>query len=457
MNPAEFEAAVAAAIQNCPAGTVFVAAVSGGADSTAMLAALAAIRVNMPSLSLRCIHVEHGIRAAEESQGDAFFTRSLCEQFDIPCRVAVVPPGRIAAAAKKQGIGIEAAARLYRRRAWFREARRIEAAGGTARILTAHTRNDMLETTLMRIIRGAGPVGLAAMPARRGRILRPLLGVRRADVIQYLEARTIPWREDSSNADMHFLRNRVRRRLVPCLNELFPGWETGIAALAGTQSLAAACITAEARNRVTWTPDGGLLRTGAETFFSLPPIIREEALFQAIDRLAARPRSQRPGNRPVTVRRSVLRRFCEGRCKAAALGPARVRQDGNVILLSAEKSAHSEYGFSLLIKMPGLYNLKGVGINVSACSGGTSHDGGVLALLPLVVRSKLPGDCIAGSGGEAARCRGRVVCLVDRLGTAALTGPGGIILGGDPAGQETRKAEQEGLCTVELFNHRPEH
>ena len=341
MNSITFENTVAAVLERYPA-RVYLAAVSGGADSTAMLAALAAVR----PAGLRCIHVEHGIRPAQESRGDAAFVRSLCEKLQVPCRVVSIAPGKVAAAAKERGMGIEAAARHYRRRAWFREAARLEAKRPEAkrpeakrpeakrpeaapvRVLTAHTADDMRETVLMRILRGAGPSGLAAMPHSRGRILRPLISLSRRDVLNYLNEKNISWREDSTNTDTHFLRNRVRRCLIPLLEESFPQWQGGLTALAQTQSLVADFMQREAAQRVQWQPALLSLSTDTETFFAQAPIIREEALFQGIDELLPATRTSH------TIKRKNIRRFCKGGITAIDLGPLRLTKDSRRITIS---------------------------------------------------------------------------------------------------------------------------
>jgi len=334
-SPLPFQDAIAAVLKQYPAG-VYLAAVSGGADSSAMLAALAAVRDRTAGVNLRCIHIEHGIRSAAESRGDAVFVRSLCEKLGVPCRVVSIAPGKIAALAKERGMGIEAAARHYRRRAWFRYAARLEAGGsGPVRILTAHTADDVLETVLMRILRGAGPAGLAAMPVSRGRLLRPLIALSRRDVIEYLSGNKIAWREDSTNVDTLFLRNRVRHCLVPLLTEQFPQWREGVAALAKTQSLAASFVQSEAAARVQWGCAKGALGTGeqglgtdADAFFAQPLIIREEALFQAIDRLLQSCRVSR------TIKRKNISRFCEGNITAIDLGSLRISKDPRHIIIS---------------------------------------------------------------------------------------------------------------------------
>jgi tRNA(Ile)-lysidine synthase len=462
----QLENTIAAALKNCPLETVFLAAVSGGADSTAMLVALAAIacgaigRDSFPHYQLFCVHVEHGIRPAEESRGDAEFTRSLCEKFRVPCRIVSVPPGKIEAVAKSRGTGIEAAARHFRRRILIREARRIEAeTGRPVLILTAHTKDDMLETVLMRILRGSGPAGLSAMSAQNGRFFRPMLELSRRDVLGYLSEKNITWREDSTNADTRFFRNRVRHRLIPLLNESFPHWRTAVTSLAETQSLTADFIKEEAARRIIWgspaalsagtrdqglgndylvvqhplstTPDPHSLSTDAETFFSQPPVIREEALFQAIDTLPAASKLYS------TVKRSNIRRFCEGNITAVDLGPFQLRKNSQEITISPSTNyqpptTNSESGFSLLINAPGLYNLKEVTIEVTPCCQKREKTAeGFYAFLPLVLRPVLKGT----------------ICAEDRFGVAAFIGSGGLTAGkGDASARRSKAADV--FCTV---------
>jgi len=442
------EDTVADAVLNCPAGTTYLAAVSGGADSVAMLSALAAVREK--SFDLRCIHVEHGIRSEAESRGDAEFVKSLCEELHIQCKIVSIKPGRIAAVAKERGIGIEAAARLFRRRCWFREAKRLEALPEKPqiRILVAHTADDALETTLMRILRGAGPSGLALMPASRGRILRPLINLRRSDVIDYLEEKKIPWREDSSNSDIRFLRNRVRRRLIPLLNESFPQWRATLAAFAETQSLASGFIQNEASARVLWQPFEGLqspaLCTDAGVFFAQPVIVREEALFQGIDRLQRNLRL--PAQLPKTIKRANIRRFCEGGKKAVDLGPMRLCKDSKKVIISVP--IHGEYGFSLLINKPGLYTLKGTDIQISETpAGGNEGEGAFLALLPLVLRSSYKEDTVKCPGKITGNC----VAAVDMLGTAACIVQDKILWRRENAAQVSNNNK---FCVVRIGNER---
>jgi tRNA(Ile)-lysidine synthase len=355
-------------LKDCPEGTVFLAAVSGGADSMALLAALCAV---VPKDRIFCLHVEHGLRPAQESLGDAEHVRDFCEKNGIDCSIESLAPGKIESFARRKGTGIEAAARHFRRRLLFLRAARIEKKSGIkARILTAHTKDDALELSLMRVLRGAGPAGLAAMPVNRGRILRPMLNISRADVIDYLTEKKIHWREDSTNTDEKFLRNRIRRRLIPLLNEFFPEWKTGLSALAATQSLVAEYFSKDAHKSITWERTAGGLVTDEENFFSAGKIIREEAVFNAIDKFTSQKEKAFR-----SIKRSVIRRFCSGSSAAADLGPLTLKREGGKVALSPKNGDFSESGISLLIKEPGLYNLNNISIEVRPAGDGPAQSG----------------------------------------------------------------------------------
>lgn len=195
-------------------GKRLLLAVSGGADSLALLAALHALRPSMGH-ELRVVHVDHGLRP--ESGAEARAVVALCEAWRIPVGVRAAP---VAEYARRNGLGLEDAGRRLRYAALEEERRRNAAAW----ICTGHHCDDLQEDVLLRLLRGTGwPAlgGMTALDARR-RILRPLLHVD-GDALRTLAAHCgLNWAEDASNADARFARNRVRHALLPPLRAESP-------------------------------------------------------------------------------------------------------------------------------------------------------------------------------------------------------------------------------------------
>ena len=190
-------------------------AVSGGADSTALLVGLARLAPEL-RLTVTAAHLHHGLRGAD-ADGDQAHVRAVCADLGVPlvtarwnCRVRMA----------RQGLSGQAGLRTLRRRFLRAAARRA----GARWIVTAHTADDQLETLLMRIGRGAGLTGLAGMRPRRGVWLKPLLAVTRADIGHDLRRAGWSWREDASNGDPRWLRSRIRHEAIPALTAaLWPG------------------------------------------------------------------------------------------------------------------------------------------------------------------------------------------------------------------------------------------
>jgi tRNA(Ile)-lysidine synthase len=189
-------------------------ALSGGADSTALLASLAELRDEGGLKEVLALNVDHGLRAGSARDADA--CARVCERLGVTLRRATV---QVAAG------NVQASARKARYAALRREA---DLAGATV-VATGHTRDDQVETILLRLMRGAGARGLAGIPPRRGRIVRPLIDRSRAEVVAYLEERGLPHLEDPTNATPRYLRNRVRAEVIPALRALAPRVEHAMA------------------------------------------------------------------------------------------------------------------------------------------------------------------------------------------------------------------------------------
>ncbi len=223
-------------------------AYSGGADSTALLAALAALRTRY-RCELRALHVNHHLQPG--AAGFARAARARARSLGVPCRVLDAPV-RLA-----RGESPEAAARTVRYAAL-----RAALHPGEWLLLAQH-QDDQVESLLLQLLRGAGIAGLAAMPERAGPLLRPLLEVTRAQLQAYLGRRSLAWSEDPSNADERYGRNFLRARVLPLLRERWPGLGTTISRSAALAAEAQRLLAARADERLQDATDGAALRVTA--------------------------------------------------------------------------------------------------------------------------------------------------------------------------------------------------
>jgi len=225
-------------------------AVSGGPDSMALLHAAAhLVETDARRWHLTVVHLDHGLRP--ESAEDATFVAVAADALQLPWELRRTD---VTALARAEGRSIEDAGREARYR--FLD----EAAPEGALIATAHTADDAAETVILNLLRGSGLSGARGIPARRGRIVRPLLVERRETLRSLLDAAGIAYRLDPSNDDPAFLRNRVRGELLPLLEELRPGAVDRIGQFArlaaDDDALLDELAAAELARRTS--PDGGI-------------------------------------------------------------------------------------------------------------------------------------------------------------------------------------------------------
>ncbi|MDR2898383.1 MAG: tRNA lysidine(34) synthetase TilS [Spirochaetaceae bacterium] len=199
---------------------VVAAAVSGGPDSMALLRALLELRKEYGYL-LEVVTVDHNMRSPEESGADAVFVSNFCRDRGVSCTVVVLKPGEIASTAVSRGRGTEDAARFLR----YEILERFAAEKGASVVCLGHNRNDQLETLVQRFLQGGSAQGIQKS---RGVFFRPLLGISRKDIEQYLALTGTDFRIDGTNSDTGYLRNRLRLKLLPLLDEVYPGWDEGV-------------------------------------------------------------------------------------------------------------------------------------------------------------------------------------------------------------------------------------
>ncbi len=200
------------------AGDIVLVGVSGGADSIALLVGLYKIASDL-EFTLVVAHLNHGLRG-KDAEGDAEFVESLCSEFGIRFFGVKVD---VSARAADAGISLEMAARAERYEFFGRAANYF----GTNLVATAHTADDQAETVLLKLARGAGLDGLSGIANKSLRdglsLVRPFLGISRKQLVKFLDEENQSWREDISNNDKSFMRNRVRHELLPWLKNNLNG------------------------------------------------------------------------------------------------------------------------------------------------------------------------------------------------------------------------------------------
>ena len=212
-------------------GKRVLCAVSGGADSMCLLSLLFS-----RGIDVYAAHFEHGIRG-EEAQRDAQFVKEWCAQRSIPC---IIEHGDAPKAAKERGLSLETAARELR----YEFLEKTADEQGCDVIATAHNADDNTETLIFNLTRGTGGAGLCGIPPTRGRIVRPLLKVTRAEIEEYLRENGIPHVEDSTNAQDEYSRNLIRHRVIPVLREINPALSRSAARTAELMARDRSCLEA---------------------------------------------------------------------------------------------------------------------------------------------------------------------------------------------------------------------
>ncbi|MCM8779057.1 MAG: tRNA lysidine(34) synthetase TilS [Candidatus Omnitrophica bacterium] len=256
--------------------------VSGGPDSVCLIYLLFQIKKDW-ELELHIAHLNHKLR--EEAEADALFVKKLSENLRLPFHCEEIDVKKEIA---KRGLSEEEGARLLRYEFFFRRGESL----GIRKIALGHTRDDQVETVLMRLLKGAGLLGLRGIPPVREEkgflIIRPLFEIWREEIIKYLNEEKIEYRIDKSNLSSAYLRNRIRNELIPYLiKEFNPQIKEVLANMAENLGLAYEYIHKQGKRKfktLTKLADGKITIL-QDKFKALHPILQREIFRLAIGEL----------------------------------------------------------------------------------------------------------------------------------------------------------------------------
>jgi len=377
-------------------GDTVTCAVSGGADSMALLWGLYLLREKL-NITVQAAHFNHGLRGAESDRDEAH-VKAFCDRFDIPLTVGSgqVVPG------KK---GLEAAARDARY-AFF------ESLPG--RLATAHTADDNAETVLMHLVRGTGLRGLGGIAPVRGNIIRPMLEITRDQVLAFLEEYHVAYVTDSSNHTDEFLRNRLRHHVMPLLKQENPRLAENLSGMAqrlrqDEKALFAGADFSQGLSLAEWK--------------ALPAALQNRVIGNFLRHCGVK----EPDARHIQLAKTLA---FSGDPSARASFPGGItvcRRYGRLV-----RGESAEVPESCRLHCPGEAEFGSTGVLCSPADG----QQGVSPVGPVVVRSRLPGDTIRLPGGTKslkklfidckipADYRGRVAVVADEKGVLAVDGFG---------------------------------
>ncbi len=366
-------------------GTAIVAAVSGGADSIALLRILNALAGEF-GFSVSAVTVNHGIRSGDTSSLDADFVQQVCASLVpvVPCYRLDVPPGAVSAEARTRGKGIEEAARYVR----YRYIDSVAHDLGAPFIMTGHNRDDHLETILMRFFQGSSLAGLSGIREVRDRYVRPLLSVPASDIRRWLVLNQWQWREDETNQSRAYRRNSVRHDLVPVLDRVFPGWENSVARVGRIADEDEQCIRSSLA--VGWQQTSGTLHCASFAFDALSVAHRRRLVYDGLSLLGVVNR----------VSSAAVDRLCRsGESMIVMNGLRWVRTDGR-IKWSVDIVQKQKSGYLVSVFSPGLLELPFQTLSFEGDSAALyCADGPGPFVPPFIVRTRLPGDEILLEGG----------------------------------------------------------
>jgi tRNA(Ile)-lysidine synthase len=414
-------------------GSLLLVGVSGGPDSTALLRILGVLS-GPERFNLHACYVDHGIRSRSEIDADVAFVDGQSRSCGAVFHPRSVPQGECVSKAKHEKKSLEEAARELR----LGLLSRLREELGARAIILGHTRDDQIETLLMRVMQGAGILGLAGIRQKRGFFVRPLLTTSRTEILAYLSSEGTGYRIDSTNSETVYLRNRIRAHVVPALQIAFPGFHKGMISMSRQLSVYGDFLRMEASERLSWQRFGSGFQIDKGIFFGSPPALRAFSLQSLYD--TVRPRTA-PRRLPFRFVEPVLSAELPGRDVLLRGHGMVLRRDGEVLFWGPYIATCGEKGYFIAVETGGTYAIPETsvciellrGVRRCASEGDIEIRSSAIAE-PLVLRSGRKGDELPAACGSKSlkdilrewkvrrEERDLIPLLADRKGILAVLG-----------------------------------
>ena len=264
-------------------------AYSGGPDSSALLWLLDSIQANI-GFSLYALYINHGIRSKSEMSDEIFQIKKNAAKINTLIDFENLENGLIESESKNTGRSIEDLAREYRYSLLEKVKNRI----GATHIAMGHNLDDQIETLIMRFFQGSGIHGLTGIPEKRDSIIRPLLGIEKKDIINYIKINKIPYVTDKTNMDPIYLRNKVRLNLIPLISDIFPGYKKSICVFSEKMDMLRTNLNENNRDLDVFLNEEGDSWFYRDDFIEMPDYLQVEILYKSWDMWGNKPFDRLP-------------------------------------------------------------------------------------------------------------------------------------------------------------------
>lgn len=340
----EFEQKFENSIAELSEVNTILLAVSGGSDSMAMLSSCINLIENplysekYKNLKLKVVTINHGIRCEEESLGDCLFVKNFCDFYNIECFIESAEINQIEKLANERGMGIEEAARFFR----YDIFEKLAIQENADFIFLAHNKDDQLETLIQRFFQGSFSSSSLGIPKKRSKFFRPMINFSKKEIVQYLSEKNIEYRNDKTNFENDYLRNKIRNLVIPCVENIFVGWESALLKGVQKKSVDENFFENECK-KYPWEFSKNQGSMKKDIFESLHKAIKIRLVYKCLNQIKANHR----------IPYDIIDTFCEG--KNTSSGGVNFLYTKDKVLINNKKNSSKDSYFFAIIEESGMF------------------------------------------------------------------------------------------------------